>query len=261
MISGSRDCVEQTQVEISEVDWQRLELGSFSADLSAWTRLADSCAGPILELGSGTGRVSFHLAEAGHQVIALESRPRLAENLKREADARSLPVSVISGTVESAPLPDPFPALIIAPMQFLHYLEPRSAVRTLTRLTEQSATRPTIGLAALRDEEIEEGVFAPRSLPDMVEVEGWLLSSRISRVTCGPAQISIERLRESVAPDGSRKAEVWIETLWRYRQGEAERIFASVGYCLYDTEMLPEEPGTVSAELLVFGPHGDRGNP
>lgn len=261
MISGSRDRAEKMPAEISEVDWQKLELGSFASDLSAWTRLADTYPGPVLELGSGVGRVAFHLAEAGHQVVALESHPRLAEEMKLEAGARNLPISIISGTAESAPLEDPVPTLIIAPMQFLHYIEPDSAGKALARFTDPSRARPTIGLAVLRDEEVEEGVFTPTALPDMVEVEGWILSSRISRVSCNHRQISIERMRECVGPDGSRRVEISSETLWRYQRREIERIFDSAGYRLYESEDLPEESGMVSAELLVFEPNDDRGDP
>ena len=42
--------------------WQDVECGAYSADLEAWERLAAASEGPMLELGSGTGRVCLHLA-------------------------------------------------------------------------------------------------------------------------------------------------------------------------------------------------------
>jgi len=46
-----------------------------SEDIPFWLELAARYAGPILELGCGTGRVLFPLARAGHQVYGLDVDP------------------------------------------------------------------------------------------------------------------------------------------------------------------------------------------
>lgn len=55
-------------------------------DIGFFHRLAETTAGPILELGCGTGRVAVPLAEAGHEVVGIDrSRPMLdrAERRRR----------------------------------------------------------------------------------------------------------------------------------------------------------------------------------
>ncbi len=61
-------------------------------DIGFFRRLAETTAGPILELGCGTGRVAVPLAEAGHVVVGLDrSRPMLD---RAEGRRRSLPPEV-----------------------------------------------------------------------------------------------------------------------------------------------------------------------
>ena len=48
-------------------------------DLPFWLSLADREAGPIVEWGAGTGRLAVPLAEAGHDVTAVELSGRMIE--------------------------------------------------------------------------------------------------------------------------------------------------------------------------------------
>lgn len=48
---------------------------SFRADLPFWRRLASAAGSPVLELGSGTGRVAAHLARQGLAVTGIDSDP------------------------------------------------------------------------------------------------------------------------------------------------------------------------------------------
>ncbi len=50
-----------------------LEHADYTDDIELILELADIGDGPILELGCGTGRVLFPLAEAGHHVVGLDS--------------------------------------------------------------------------------------------------------------------------------------------------------------------------------------------
>ncbi len=54
--------------ELLDVDW-----GGFTDDLPFYEALARRSAGPILELGCGTGRVALRLARAGHDVWAIDA--------------------------------------------------------------------------------------------------------------------------------------------------------------------------------------------
>jgi SAM-dependent methyltransferase len=86
-----------------QVIWHDLECGSYHADLPLWRELAGDCAGPILEIGAGTGRVALELARAGHRVTALDRDNELLCALEERAaeawveticaDARSFELS------------------------------------------------------------------------------------------------------------------------------------------------------------------------
>ena len=58
-------------------------------DLAFYRALAAGCAGPVLEVGTGTGRVAWALAEAGHAVVGVDlSAAMLA---RAEAKGAALP--------------------------------------------------------------------------------------------------------------------------------------------------------------------------
>ncbi len=92
--------------------WQDVEFGAYTADLPLWKELAAAADGPVLELGSGSGRVALHLAKDGYRVIALERDPELVEALASRADG--LPVTVLQANLmdlgdewAQAALPEP----------------------------------------------------------------------------------------------------------------------------------------------------------
>ncbi len=106
-----------------EAIWHDVECGAYGADLAVWRDLASSAAGPVLELGCGTGRVALDLAAAGHQVVALDLEPPLLAELGDRAAARGLDVETVladARRLEDLDTPGrPFGA-ILAPMQLVH---------------------------------------------------------------------------------------------------------------------------------------------
>ena len=48
-------------------------------DVPFWLALAEREAGPVVEWGAGTGRIAVPLAQAGHEVTAVELSPQMAE--------------------------------------------------------------------------------------------------------------------------------------------------------------------------------------
>jgi len=67
---------------VPEVIWHDVECGAYAEDLPLWRDLAISHAGPVLDVGAGTGRVSLHLAGQGHRVVALDRSPDLLAALR-----------------------------------------------------------------------------------------------------------------------------------------------------------------------------------
>jgi ubiquinone/menaquinone biosynthesis C-methylase UbiE len=64
-------------------DWENAQtLGR--RDVAFWTRIASRAAGPVLELGCGTGRVTMPLARAGVEIVGVDrSAPMLERARKR----------------------------------------------------------------------------------------------------------------------------------------------------------------------------------
>ena len=51
-------------------------------------------AGPVLELGIGTGRVALPLAQRGHEVHGVDASEAMVEKLRAKAGGESIPVSI-----------------------------------------------------------------------------------------------------------------------------------------------------------------------
>lgn len=64
------------RASVEALIWHELECGPYQADLELWRELAAACAGPVLDVGAGSGRVAGALAGTGAQVVALD-RDRL----------------------------------------------------------------------------------------------------------------------------------------------------------------------------------------
>jgi len=52
-------------------------------DLDLYLALANRSGGPVLELGSGTGRLAVPLADAGYHVTAVDVDPAMLERARR----------------------------------------------------------------------------------------------------------------------------------------------------------------------------------
>jgi SAM-dependent methyltransferase len=110
------------------------ELFADNSDLPFYNEYAERCGSPILDLAAGTGRVTFSLAKAGHDVVALEqsqsmltvARERL-ENSPRDVADR---ITLVEGSITSFALDKKFP-LIIIPTSFAHALTIEDQLSTL----------------------------------------------------------------------------------------------------------------------------------
>ncbi len=56
-----------------------------TADVPFYVDEAVSSGGPVLELGCGTGRVAMPIAEAGVEIVGLDSSPRMLDTARRKA--------------------------------------------------------------------------------------------------------------------------------------------------------------------------------
>jgi ubiquinone/menaquinone biosynthesis C-methylase UbiE len=107
-----------------------------AGDTAFFRRLADELGGPVLEIGSGTGRISIPLAEAGFEVVGVDSSKamlRLAEAkraaLAPEAAGR---LTFVHGDMTTLQLDRRFP-LIVAPSRVFQFALTSDAQRAALR--------------------------------------------------------------------------------------------------------------------------------
>jgi SAM-dependent methyltransferase len=212
--------------------WQAVEFGSYVADLSLWTELADTHGGPVLELGAGAGRVALHLASEERDVVAVERDPELAAELERRAERAGTPLTVL---VADLAAPDRLtmtapPRLAIAPLHLLQELagdERRALLRALVGLLAPGGALA----ASLVDEStlLDQGLAPSRILPDIREVGDWVYSSEPLWVQVSERTLRIRRLRERVSPDGEIERTVHDELLERVSPEQLEEEAREAG--------------------------------
>ena len=188
------------------VVWHDLECGRYTEDLGFWLRLAARHGDPILDVGAGTGRVSLELARAGHAVTALDLDPELLDELTQRA--RGLPVSTVVADARAFALDQRF-ALCIVPMQTIQLLGGSDGrVAFLQRAREHLREGGLVAVAIAEELELFEVVEgSPAPLPDVVEVDGVVYSSRPTAVRADQAGFVLERVREVVLADGRFSAQ------------------------------------------------------
>jgi SAM-dependent methyltransferase len=201
----------------ASVAWHEVECGTYSADLPLWEELAEERGGRILELGCGTGRVALHLARRGYEVLGLDTEQALVETLNSRAAEAGLPARAIVADAASFDLDERF-ALIIAPMQLAQLLDRARRRAMLSRVGARLRPGGSFAVALVEAAGLPGAATEPARdelppLPDVREIDGWIYSSQPLDVRHANGAISIERLRQAVAPSGELTEQVDITEL------------------------------------------------
>lgn len=120
-------------------------------DIPLWMELADREPGPVIEWGAGTGRVASALADAGHDVTAVEVSETMVARGREKGSAEWLLADMRSATLEQR-----FGLAICAFNSFLCLTTPDDA---LTFLANAAAHLEPGGLLA-----VEVSAFRPEEL-------------------------------------------------------------------------------------------------
>jgi len=200
----------------------------------------------IVELGCGSGRLTRHLVDAGHHVIATDASPSmldLARQAVPEADVRRL-------VLPDDPIPEA--SAIVSVGHVLNYLDSEDAIeRALTAMARSLRPR---GVLALDLCDLEWGI-SRRSAPTYSRLaDEWAIITRFSTPT--PARFVRDITVFVREPDGC----------WRRDDERHENVLA-------DTAAIPRLLATHGVEAAVrssFGPEelpsglkavvGERGN-
>ena len=187
------------------VAWHDAECGGYRADLGLWLELAASQAGPVLDIGAGTGRVTVALARAGHRVTGLDRDPVLLAELEHRT--AGLAVDSVTADARTFELGRRF-ALIIVPMQTIQLLDgpaERLGMLRSARSHLTDAGRVAIAISeSLELYETEAGMPAP--LPDILERDGIVYSSQPTAIRREAGGYLLVRDRERVGLKGERTA-------------------------------------------------------
>jgi SAM-dependent methyltransferase len=190
----------------AHVVWHDVECGRYAADLVLWHELAREAGGPVLDVGAGTGRVALRLAEEGLDVTALDRDAELLAVLEQRARAAGVEVETVRADAAAFALPAHF-ALIAVPMQTLQLLPDEDARDGFFASARRALVPGGLVAAAIADElePFEEQSALPA--PDVGEAGGLRYLSQPVAVRERPGAVRIERIRQVVAPDGSRTSE------------------------------------------------------
>ena len=191
-------------------DWENEQtLGR--RDVPFWRRVASAARGPVLELGCGTGRVSWPLARAGVELVGIDrSAPMLGRARGhtakspngRIADSPSL--RLVRGDIRALPFDARSFPMVVAPYGVLQSLiRPRDLAATLASVARVIAPGGIFGIDLVPD------VPHWREYENRVQLRG----------RAGDAQLT---LIESVRQDPARRLTTFVQK-YVERRGDRTR--------------------------------------
>ena len=174
-------------------DWENAQtLGR--RDVPFWQRLAASVDGPILELGCGTGRVTFPVARDGAHIIGIDrSHAMLARAVTRKRRLRKkADIDLVRGDIRHLPFPDRTFRLVMAPYGIL---------QSLLRERDLAATLEAVARVLTRD-----GVFGLELVADLPSWDEYKKRVSLRGKRAGGSHIS---LIESVRQDRAKRLTIF----------------------------------------------------
>jgi len=146
-------------------DWENAQtLGR--RDVAFWTRIASRAAGPVLELGCGTGRVTIPLARAGVEIVGVDRSAPMLERArkrvrsgaraggapKRVPSVRAPHVRLVRADIRTLPFGGGSFPTVIAPYGILQSLtRPRDLTAALDSVARVIAPGGTFGMDLVPD--------------------------------------------------------------------------------------------------------------
>ena len=240
------------------VIWHDAECGGYDVDLALWERLAERADDRVLELGSGTGRVTLHLAARGHTVVGVEHDSALAMAARERATARGLSVQIVEQEIEGLELELRFD-LIIAPMQVIQLLDgPGARIRAMRAAAAHLTPAGTLAVAIVEgasDDIVGAGTDA---VPDVREHDGWVFSSLPIEVAARGRNLVVRRLRQVVAPSGELSESIDVTALCIVDREQLEAEAARAGLRVAGRTEIAATDLHVGSTVLLFE-HGRQG--
>jgi SAM-dependent methyltransferase len=235
---------------VTQVIWHDIECGGYRADLMLWRDLAASEAGPVLDVGAGTGRVTLELARAGHEVVALDREPQFLDELRRRAGG--LAVQTVVGDAGGFELAGRRFGLIIAPMQTIQLLGAAGRAGFLRSARAHLADGGLVAcaLADALDAFDAEHVVLP--LPDVGIVDGVSYYSQPVALRDRGDRMAIERIRTVVTASGQRSASEDVIHLDKVDAAQVEREALAAGLWPRAARVVPPTEEHVGTTVVLL---------
>lgn len=231
-----------------DVMWHDVECGRYDADLPLWHELAAQADHGVLDVGAGTGRVALKLAEAGHQVTALDLDPALLQTLTERARAAGVEVATIAADAADFNVPEPV-GLVAVPMQTIQLLPERKGFFAAAKRAVVPGGRVAVAIAT--DLEPYDG-SPPLPTPDLGQADGWTYISQPIAIRVNDDHVLIERIRQMVGPDGERATFDDVIRLQIVTPGRLAEEAAEHGLEAEELRHIPETPEHVASQVVVF---------
>ena len=230
--------------------WHDVECGGYAADLPLWRMLAAEADGPVLDLGAGTGRVALDLAQHGHQVHALDVEAELLGELERRAGRLDVTTHVVDA--RAFDLGHQRFALVIAPMQTMQLLGGPQGRASCLRSIRRHLQPGGLFAAALANAVDGFDGGDVDVAPDMREIGGTLYASRPTAIRSDGRAFVLERVREKVAPDGTRTVTDDRILLDRVSAARLAMEARELGFAPEPPLHVPETPDHVGSEVAML---------
>ena len=132
-------------------DWENAQtLGR--RDVAFWTRIATRAAGPVLELGCGTGRVTIPLARAGVEIVGVDRSAPMLERARKRMRGRPEGLRYVRADIRALPFGGGSFPTVIAPYGILQSLtRPRDLTAALDSVARIIAPGGTFGIDLVPD--------------------------------------------------------------------------------------------------------------
>lgn len=170
-------------------------LADFRQDVTVYLELAAKYPGPVLEVGCRTGRVTWHLAQAGHEVCAVDTMRPMLEVARRNLEPFGDRVRLMDFDLRSSVLYDSF-CVVFATQHVFNTMIEIEEQRRFLRHVVRSMSSP--GVIAL-------DLFCPLSFVRPDEVGRW---RTIERTVDGRPHVLRDR-REMLTPLLERRTQVF----------------------------------------------------